>query len=158
MENIKIEPVTDPTDIPQIARNFDTCLREGEDDFYDVLCKYTESPHDSCLRRLTDVLKSDQDFVFKVVDTQTGQIVGHSHWFIGYIDLPKVDPFAKQEGGADGMEVGGAKSSAAMMKVKAPTAEDSLDFYATFQRPVRNAYIYFIRGKKHICMLSRGEA
>ena len=157
MENIKIEPVTDPGDLPQIARNFDTSLLQGEDDFYDVLCKYAESPHDSCLRRMKDALKSDQDFVFKAVDTQTGQIVGSSHWFIGYIDLPKIDPFAKQEGGTEGMEVGGEKLSAGMLKVKAPTAEDPLDFYVTFQRPVRNAYIYFIRGKKHICTLCHGH-
>lgn len=88
-------------------------------------------------------MDSEDDLVFKATDTTTGQIVGLSHWFVGKIELPKYDPFAKDKDTVD--------DRSAMGIIAKPVSEgDPFDFYDVFQRPIQNAWIYFIRGKRHV--------
>ena len=91
------------------------------------------------------------------------KIVGMAHWTIGYIDLPKVDPFEQQAASAsasartegapeitpleDPITTGGGSAA-----VPEPEPElEPFDFYTACRKPVRNRYISHIRGKKHVC-------
>ena len=91
------------------------------------------------------------------------KIVGMAHWTVGYIDLPKLDPFEQQAASAatsvstepsvetlqleDPIYVKGETATS----TKPEPEPEPFDFYAVCRKPVRNAYISQIRGKKHVC-------
>ena len=92
------------------------------------------------------------------------KIVGMAHWTVGYINLPKVDPFEQQTVASLAPTTTSVPSTEAMpleepIVTGAETVADSkpgsntqlFDFYAVCRKPIRNTYISQIRGKKHVC-------
>jgi hypothetical protein len=89
------------------------------------------------------------------------KIVGMAYWTVGYIDLPKVDPFEQHAAPASVV----AEKSPESAPLEEPIATigqrataskpgpkpEPFDFYAVCRKPVRNLYISQIRGKKHVC-------
>jgi hypothetical protein len=90
------------------------------------------------------------------------KIVGMAHWTVGYINLPKVDPFEQQTVASLDLATTDEPSTEAT-PLEEPIAtgpetvadsrpeSDPFDFYAVCRKPVRNTYISQIRGKKHVC-------
>ena len=94
-----IERVTDPADIPMLASIFDEALKP--DPFYQMITLYSpESVYDSVVTAMTNALADSTQYVFKAVvqeQDDEGMVkqttVGISQWSVGYISIPKVDPF-----------------------------------------------------------------
>ncbi|ETN39721.1 uncharacterized protein HMPREF1541_05947 [Cyphellophora europaea CBS 101466] len=167
MAEVRIELITSTTDVPACARLCVTAV--SSDPFHTFLDRYgSESFYDSTVTRLMDAINPDNttDFAFKAVcditDDNGGireEIVGVSHWYIGYIKIPKMDPFANKVVGepneigpeevAIGDETGtldtGNQSSQVIDTVKKAKVMDE------FHRTHGNIYISKIRGKKHVC-------
>ena len=92
------------------------------------------------------------------------KIVGMAHWTVGYINLPKVDPFEQQTVAslapattdepsteATPLEESIATGAEIIADSKPESDTQPFDFYTVCQKPVRNTYISQIRGKKHVC-------
>ncbi len=170
---ITIHPVTRPTDLPTLASIFDNALQSSGDAFHTIIDRYSgQTVFEDTVDKLTKALNNPQsEFVFKAVETTRSsngdliseQIVGVSQWFVGYIELPKYDPFSPSPATSQPSEE--AKGEAAGAPPLAiPVSENSdsqinpalipepteIDFYARFIRPMRNIYIAAIRGKRHV--------
>lgn len=189
--SVRIESVSDLTDVPILASIFDAAIIASGDDFRELLKRYVEDPYTEVEQRLEAALlhpsvgSAEQHFVFKAVETVPSlstadsqgngpqnavevqgvmptkeSIVGMAHWTVGYIDLPKVDPFAQEPTSLP--TTTGPQESAGQTRLEEPMPssvevvnigehESSFDFYAVCRKPIRNTYISQIRGKKHIC-------
>ena len=92
------------------------------------------------------------------------KIIGMAHWTVGYINLPKVDPFGQQTVAslapaatdepsteATSLEEPIATGAEIVADSKPESKTPPFDFYAVCRKPVRNTYISQIRGKKHVC-------
>jgi hypothetical protein len=92
------------------------------------------------------------------------KIVGMAHWTVGYINLPKVDPFEQQTVAslapatidepsteATPLEEPIATGTETVAYSKPESDTQPFDFYAVCRKPVRNTYISQIHGKKHVC-------
>ena len=92
---------------------------------------------------------------------ESEELVGLSQWYVGYVNVPKVDPFASKDKGDDGKTtkvpagsffatpdpapaatVGGNAPETETDKKKNPSDE--------LTRRIGNTYISAIRGKKHV--------
>lgn len=96
--DFKVRPVTDPTELPFCARIFDEALRES-DSFYQVIEACSEhSVYEGALKALQTGFDDPSQYVFKAVRYEDAQevVLGISHWSVGYINIPKVDPFADE--------------------------------------------------------------
>ena len=95
------------------------------------------------------------------------KIVGMAHWTVGYINLPKVDPFEQQTAAsmapattdepsteATPLEELIATGAETIANSKPESETQPFDFYVVCRKPVRNTYISQIRGKKHVCKSS----
>ena len=95
----EIEPVKKTEDVPVLAEIFDEALRHG-DTFHEVMTRCgTESVYDSGIKHLEAGLDDpEHNFLFKAVMLEEGKrkIVGCCHWSVGFISIPKVDPFASK--------------------------------------------------------------
>jgi len=92
------------------------------------------------------------------------KIVGMAHWTVGYINLPKVDPFEQQTAAsmapattdepsteATPLEELIATGAETIANSKPESETQPFDFYVVCRKPVRNTYISQIHGKKHVC-------
>lgn len=199
--SVRIEPVTDASELSALASIFDVAAKASGDRFHEALMRYVEDPYRETMKRLqsahstpTEKNPAEQHFLFKAVETSPryspgdGQIsggenpggllqeqptlekiVGMAHWTVGYIDLPKIDPFEQQAASAAtsvstepsvktvpledpiGVKGGIATSTKADLELEPEPEPEPFDFYAICRKPVRNAYISQIRGKKHVC-------
>lgn len=178
--NITIEPVTSESDVPTLARLADIALTP--DSFHAFRERYgSQSVYDNCVEKLTRSLRDGRGghFIFKaVLETGSrsdegssgetpGTIVGFSQWSLGYVETPKVDPFASDrrrvkspgfEAGVANATVGeaGEQGEAAGIKTRnSPSDGQSKPFYsnpdAEVARKLGSIYISTIRGKKHLC-------
>jgi hypothetical protein len=179
ISSVRIERVSDPSDVPALASVFDIAILASGDNFRELLKRYVEDPYTEVERHLRSALSppaeasTQQHFVLKAVwpgddDTRgegnpagvgremrtTDTIVGMAYWSMGYIDIPKVDPFEQQTASAPTSVVGDESTERAPLGqpiATSPEPEPSFDFYTVCRRPVRNTYISHIQGKKHIC-------
>jgi hypothetical protein len=194
--SVRVEPVSDPSELRTLASVFDIAIRASGDKFNDVLIRYAEDPYKETMKHLEAALSAqvdenslEQHFLFKAVITvpkypagdckELGRrnvggvlpetpveekIVGMAHWTVGYINLPKVDPFEQQTVASLAPATTDGPSTEATpleepVTTGAETVADSkpesgtqpFDFYAVCRKPVRNIYISQIRGKKHVC-------
>ena len=189
--SVRIEPVTDPSELSALASIFDVATKASGDEFHQALMRYVEDPYRETMKRLqsahstlTEENPTEQHFLLKAVEisprysTGDGQIsgvgnpggflqeqpthetiVGMAYWTVGYIDLPKVDPF-KQQAASAATSVS-AEPSVETVPLEDPidakgetatsTVPEPFDFYTLCRKPVRNVYISQIRGKKHVC-------
>jgi GNAT superfamily N-acetyltransferase len=165
MSAIHIEPITDEKDFPVCAQLCDDAI--ASDPFSFFLEHYGDQKfRESTLAHLRAAANHENstDFAFKaVIDESDGsgqtteKIVGFSHWYIGYIVLPKVDPFEERVVSqrraidthlalGDGTDVAPVPSS---------STNDSLKhrrqaLMADHRRQLGNLYISNVRGKKHV--------
>lgn len=164
MAEVRIEPLTSAADIPVCAQLCTDAVRP--DPFHAFLERYSPEPfYDNTVVRLTDAINPNNktDFAFKAVlsvdDGEGGtrdEIVGVSHWYYGYVVVPKVDPFAKKvveqgdEIGPEEIAVGDEEGSLEVNK-GSPKKVDKEKVMYEVQRQHGNLYISKIRGKKHVC-------
>ncbi|KIW15729.1 hypothetical protein PV08_05779 [Exophiala spinifera] len=97
-----IEPVTSEADLPALA--YLSGLALGPDPYSEFRERYgPQSLYDDTLEKLTNAMrdKSGQSSLFKVVlvpdsDEESGKetVIGLSQWRLGYLNVPKTDPFA----------------------------------------------------------------
>lgn len=164
MAAVRIEPITSSDDIPTCATICTEAVRP--DPMHTFLDRYrAESFYESTVARLTDAINQDNrtDFAFKAVqavDNPKGgtrdEILGVSHWYVGYVVIPKVDPFSKQvpeevnEIGPDEVSIGDEEGAVEVEHnhQKLSRARAVMD---EMGRLHGNFYVGSIRGKRHVC-------
>lgn len=193
MECIKVEPVSDPSELPAVASVFDIAIKASGDKLHEVFVRYGEDTYQETINRLqaalsasTDAKSPEQHFVFKAVETLSRhslldgekdaqenhgvvlqetpmeeKVVGMAQWTVGYIDLPKVDPFEQRAASASAsMATEDPAVTASLEEPIATSGEpvtasapelEPFDFYSVCRKPVRNIYLSQIQGKKHVC-------
>jgi hypothetical protein len=177
--SISIKPITSEADLPRCAHLADVALKP--DGLHEFKTRYgSKSLYDETLGALTDALRDEQKRfrLFKaVVTAPTSEsdeevIVGFAHYRCGYVDVPKMDPFAPRRQletlspVADVTAVAVADTNGAATLPAIPTnvidaknAESGKPkpFYADptkeLSRKLGNVYITSIRGKRHVCKL-----
>ena len=204
----QIRPIISESDVPALARLADVALQP--DAFHEFRSRYgSQSVYDETAEKLTASLRDTPSsirryFLFKAVlipdlndgsddqersdtnatdDCTAGEvIIGFSQWRIGYVETPKMDPFApRNEASANqSFEVGvsnvvvseGSEPGKATGTQTTGTAEESAagkgdgtnaqnPFYsnpdAELHRKLMNSYISSVRGKRHLCKSSPGQ-
>ena len=163
-ESLRIEEVTDPQLIPELAQLSDITLEA--DSFHAFIDKYhPQSAHEETLEKMTAAMHDPDSHVFRAVLTSfdndgvpTEQVVGCTHWFVGHLQIPKTDPFAPRPP-TQKLEVSDVTVSAmAESNGQAQTIETAgqIEFGAVpnpteaVDRAVGNALIKAIRGKRYI--------
>jgi hypothetical protein len=79
-------------------------MKDAGDGFYEVMARYSSSLYEEAMTRLSSSIKSKDDYVFKAIEVTADsggavldeKIVGLTYWFVGFIDIPKVDPFEER--------------------------------------------------------------
>ena len=142
-----IERVTDPEELPMLANIFDKALQHV-DSFHEVITRCCdETVYQNTLNSLQSAIGDADHYIFKAV-LQTSSncvVVGVSHWFVGYISVPKVDPFgAATNPTPDAVE----EDFIAPLVIEPSPLRVAFD---DARRKGSNAYISTIRGKKHVC-------
>ena len=164
MADIRIEPITSAEDLPVCAQICSDAVRS--DTFATFLERYSpESFYDSTIAKLTNAIdpENKSDFAFKAVLTaddgvggKRDEIVGVSHWYVGYVVVPKYDPFAKtvnaasNEIGAEEVVVGDEPGAVAP-QITSKALDRSKGVMEEMLRVHGNMYVGKIRGKKHVC-------
>lgn len=93
--SLHVQPVTDEAELPLLASIFDEALKYA-DSFHEVMTRCLPmSVYEDALTALQKGFHDPTHFIFKAVDDH-GEILGISHWTVGYISIPKVDPFANE--------------------------------------------------------------
>ncbi|KIV90620.1 hypothetical protein PV10_07905 [Exophiala mesophila] len=178
--HIEIHPITNEADIPLLASITDFALlddglrefhaRYGQTSLYETTCrKLTNAFHD----------KHNRYHIFKAVLVPASNesnceptIVGYAQWRLGYIETPKVDPFAIKSTAINSsdhpvvieadrsivtlLEPAEQQSPTILQAIRQTTTstKETLAFYSNpdeeLSRKVGNAYISAIRGKRHL--------
>ncbi|OAL40204.1 hypothetical protein AYO20_00624 [Fonsecaea nubica] len=200
--SIRIEPLTSEADIPACATLADAAMKP--DGLYEFRKRYSKNVYDNTVEKLTDALRDDRGrfFMFKTVvssspkedrvenpkdagvtaDTEAQRehetIVGFTMWRKGYLEVPKMDPFAPKneteeskpavETGvvnvpiSEGVNVEDAARVPTTNTAMSPASGDGAlrpggkpkpyypDPDAELFRKLGNAYVSFIRGKRHL--------
>jgi hypothetical protein len=174
---IRIESVTSLDDVSHLARILDLATKDAGDEFNEVMARYSSSLYEEAVTRLSSSIKSKDDYVFEAIEVTADsdgtvldeKIVDLTHWFVGFIDTPKVDPFEERN----------RKSETATQDITAPLPsyrwfwlrvekcviphrrqvgvlamrQDHLTCTEESPDHILNAYLYFIRVKEHFCTL-----
>ncbi|KIY01549.1 uncharacterized protein Z520_03101 [Fonsecaea multimorphosa CBS 102226] len=184
---ITIKPITSEADIPACATVADAALKA--DGLHEFRRRYSKNVYDNTVEKLTDALRDDRGrfFLFKAVvspartaqtantEAQEETIVGFTLWRKGYVEVPKMDPFAPKKETTESATTDtstinvpiteGVNAESAVDIQTIPTTQISGDgatgpatkpkpFYANpdaeVARKLGNAYIGAIRGKRHL--------
>ena len=164
---LRIVPVTDPADIPELAHLFTLSLKGSS--FEAFIEKYgKKNVYDDAVDKIGSSLKDENHHTFKaLLSTKTAEgeqlekVVGLAQWFFGYIVLPKTDPFASTQAVSKDKDptipvtaTDVAVESTGNASVEWLNTEDGSatpDPYTEHVRKMSNVYIGTIRGKKHVC-------
>lgn len=164
---LRIEAVTDFQLVPELAHVADLAIQP--DGFYAFHNRYArKSLYEETVDRLTAAIGDRNSYVFRAVlttvgedGTRTEQLVGMTQWYVGYLIVPKVDPFApklsqsRRGNVSDVSEVASAGATGAgstvrtATKIESGTSPNPFDAVA---RETGNSLVRAIRGKRHICM------
>lgn len=168
--DVHIERVACAEEIPLLAEISEEALKP--DSFYDAVTLYGPlTPLEAVTLSLQNAMAHPSShFVFKAVLGDAGPasasqqiIAGWAHWTVGYIEIPKVDPFDSAD--EDIAHNGDANSllpvaeATVQNEAKSPInvvddTKQELDMgKAAFEKShidIWNGYIRSIRGKKHI--------
>ncbi|EXJ81557.1 hypothetical protein A1O1_07621 [Capronia coronata CBS 617.96] len=177
---ITLKRVTSESDIPTLAHLSDLALKP--DGFHEFRRRYgAKSPYDDSVEKLTRAMRDDkgQYFMFKAmikskaaVDLELPEqprhsekeiIVGFSQWRIGYVETPKMDPFAPRRQVAHSGTFEAGVSNLAISEERNAEQADGVDlndkqrmkaFYSNpndeLARKMGNVYIETIRAKRHV--------
>ena len=192
---ITIRPITSETDLPRCAHLADIATKP--DGLHEFKTRYgSKGIYCEALERMTEALRDERprNFLFKAVvplksisdsslsgqqesqssDEAAETIVGFTQWRLGYIETPKMDPFAPREAkkASLGFEAGPTNVVVAeassqenagdiTMNGEANTGDEVPDLkklkplysnpHAELGRRVSNVYIGTIRGTRHVC-------
>lgn len=177
---IEVEPITSHSDIPTLAAITDLALKS--DGYHEFQARYAASPiYETTHKKLTEALDDDRKryHMFKAVSIPTSDadgppvIVGYTQWRLGYVETPKMDPFArsglkteskgeKSSFEADVSNVTISEDIKEELTLPRETVKDASTsslrpkpFYSNpdeeLSRKVGNAYISAMRGKRHLC-------
>ncbi|OQV03827.1 hypothetical protein CLAIMM_08818 isoform 1 [Cladophialophora immunda] len=200
LAGIVIKPITSEADIPVCAKLADAALKP--DGLHEFRNRYSKSVYDNTVEKLTDAIRDDRGrfFIFKAVVSPTPRkdrnadlnsaaeipnnkvqgeeevMVGFTLWRKGYVEVPKMDPFAPKNETTEDATVAtsitnvpiseGIDAESATDVLTTATPEISGDgaagpggkpkpFYANpdaeLARKLGNAYVGAIRGKRHLC-------
>lgn len=192
--SITIKPIISVADLPECARLTDIALKP--DAFHEFKARYNSSGiYQETLQKMTEALHDDRQryHLFKAVipnssltedqkapDLETSNemdseaIVGFTQWRYGYLEVPKMDPFAVRKEPDKSSSPDAGVTTIAIAEANGPVfpagspfnndhvaSEDSASptkpkpFYSNphdeMSRKVMNEYIRAIRGKKHVC-------
>ncbi|KAJ9608812.1 hypothetical protein H2200_006583 [Cladophialophora chaetospira] len=192
---ITIKPITSESDLPRCAHLTDIALKP--DGFREFKNRYGgRSLYEETLEKLTEAFRNHPATcrIFKAVvsvesradQSTTGYevasdgagaelIVGFTHWHLGYIEFPKMDPFAIQRKPAETPTLDTGLTNIAVaeaggQKLHTDAEADGNDsvnenatkptkpkpFYSApdreLARKLGNTYIRTIRGKRHVCI------
>lgn len=172
-----IKPVTSEADLPTLAYLSDLALRS--DPYREFRERYgPQSLYADTLEKLTKAMRnrSGQSSLFKVIlvsdsdeEPEKETVIGLSQWTLGYLNVPKVDPFAikrnndvqsstshpvpnavvaepDEQGEAEGVDIAVPKQE----RSPKPFYSNPLDEHT---RKVWNSCITQIRGKRYMCKL-----
>jgi hypothetical protein len=169
LENLRIQEVTDTQLVPELAEMFDITLRP--DSAYDFFNTHGPSTvYNDTIERVTAAVESPDSRVFRAILTHTNEdgttkdvLVGMAQWQIGYIVLPKVDPFAPKSKATEDekvvsvAEVAIPDQTGVATPLPAPkeySEQATSELFKEHTRISGNAYVSSIRGKRHICKWS----
>jgi hypothetical protein len=85
ISSVRIEPVSDPSEIPALASVFDTAILASGDNFRELLKRYVEDPYTEVEKRLEAALSpaaegsTEQHFVLKAVKTVPRSFPGNNN-------------------------------------------------------------------------------
>lgn len=135
-QEVRFERVTNAQEIPAMAELSTLALQP------DTFTVFTErergiSMYDDTLQKMTDAFNDPGTYIFKALLTMKDMdgkeheiIVGVAQWYIGYLHVPKYDPFAPKD---------------------PIIVEPKVTILSEAMRLSGNAYVSAIRAKKHIC-------
>ncbi len=166
---LRIEKVTDLQLVPELASLADLALQP--DGFHAFANAYgPKSIYEETVDRLTAAIEDPRSYVFRAVlarcsedGTISEELVGLTQWYVGYIVVPKTDPFRPRVLGTrpgsllEFTEIATANTTeeARMVematKIEPGTSPNPFDAVA---REVGNSHIRAIRGTRHICKLT----
>ena len=165
-DSLRIEEVTDLQLVPELASLTDLALQP--DAFYAFANTYrSKSMYEETIDRLTAAVKDPQSHVFRAMwnthgedGTTAEQLVGMTQWYVGYLVVPKMDPFApkiSESRPGDVSDVFGVASAGAtgeastvQMATKIEPGEEPNPFDSV-AKELGNSHVRAIRGKRHIC-------
>ena len=165
-ESLDIEEVTDLHHVLELARLADLALQP--DGFHALVNKYgPKTIHEDTFDKLTAAIEDPQSHVFRAVlttidddGTAKKHLVGLAQWYVGYLIIPKMDPFAPKNAPAEADKMtdvneiataeanGKASTIETAVKIKPEINPNPLD---AVTRESGNSHIRAIRGKRHIC-------
>ncbi|KIW72808.1 hypothetical protein PV04_00980 [Phialophora macrospora] len=189
---IAVKPITSETDLPVCARLADIALKP--DSFHEFKARYcSQNVYEETLEKITEALRDDRGryCLLKAVvpasstlepeQSTAGSgaddaeiIVGFAQWRCGYVEVPKMDPFAAREATernpsletgvtnvaiaeVNGQDTRNSAVSTDVDSVAAGKVENSRNtppFYSNphdeLARKLMNAYISTMRGKRHV--------
>ena len=165
-QSLRIEEVTDLQLVPELARLTDLALQP--DGFYAFANAYApKSIYEETVDRFTSAIEDPKSYVFRAVlttvgedGTRTDQLVGLSQWYVGYLIVPKVDPFAPKLSEARAENVpdvadiataGASEKARTVDKTMRTESGTSPNPFDAVGRELGNSQIRAIRGKRHIC-------
>ncbi|KIW35256.1 uncharacterized protein PV07_01961 [Cladophialophora immunda] len=199
LAGIVIKPITSEADIPVCAKLADAALKP--DGLHEFRNRYSKSVYDNTVEKLTDAIRDDRGrfFIFKAVVSpaprkdrtadlnSTAEVpnnevqgeeevmVGFTLWRKGYVEVPKMDPFAPKNETTEDATVATSITNVPISEgIDAESATDVLTtatpgisgdgaagpggkpkpFYANpdaeLARKLGNAYVGAIRGKRHL--------
>lgn len=167
-DTLRIEEVTDTEGVRELAELCDLALQS--DSIYELFnTHYPSSVLGDAMVKLTDAIEDTNSKVFRAMlsasnDDGTTQdvLVGVTQWYIGYLDVPKVDPFAPKSDTAQSREIASvtdvavSDQSGIATPLPAPieSATSLPDPVSEHMRVAGNAYVSAIRGKRHVCECS----
>lgn len=181
---IEIRPVTSVADIPTLAKISELALKD--DTLFEFRARCGAKPiYEGTMEKLTAAVNNPARFkLFKAVVVpataadgnvdQDETIVGYTQWMLGYLETPKMDPFAPkpQSSGTDASttseadvlnittsEANEKQADDVVAALEAisldNTSKKSKPYYSNpdqeHSRKMGNAYITAIRGKRHLC-------
>lgn len=177
---IIIKPITCLADIPKLAEISQLALENDSMFEFRARCG-APSIYDVAMEKLSAAVNNPAKFsMFKAVavpvntsegdESQDEAIVGYTQWMLGYLETPKMDPFAPKqpptsttfEANMTNITTSEANEKPArdvLVALEASASRDPSDdskpYYANpdqdYSRRMGNAYIRAIRGKRHLC-------
>lgn len=165
-ESVRIEEVKDKSELLELVHL--SVLGLKDDGFTYWIEKYgNTSMFEDTMSKMTTAVDDPNSYIFKAIlstEDESGKrserLVGLSQWYLGYAEVPKVDPFAgktvSDESTVPEIVTEIVSSDVKIegdgkIQAKEDKTQSKSDVLEDMMRRKGNAYIGTIRGKKHVC-------
>ena len=163
MDNLRYVETKNPADIPELAQLCVLGLEgDGRVEFVEKYGK--KDTYQDGVEKFTENMSDPNTHIFKVMMQVAGGaevLVGLSKWYVGFLDIPKTDPFAEKPV-KDVRDVTETVAEEALEEggiVRPGTFSTGVDGqyrdanpYVDMVRRMGNVYVGAIRGKKHVIL------